>query len=228
MKALTRLFIIMALILVSVGPALAQAPAPGVWNTGFTVRNMSFSSSTSVYIEFFDSDGDVATDWYQEILNPKSSVFLYSGNISGLPAETSAKVFSHEPVAVVANLASAYPKTESAYVSMRESETSTELFAPGIYKGYFGNFSAIRVQNTGSSATCVRVLFIPQGSSSASAADYHTVEPGAGYTFVQADATYLTAPWIGSALIQSTSNMGTCTGGAVSYTHLTLPTSDLV
>lgn len=227
MKHKLAALITLILVLVAAVPASAQAPAPGVWNTGFTVRNMSFGASTSVYIEFFDSDGDVAADWYQATLGATSSVFLYSGNISGLPAETSAKVSSHEPVAVVANLASAHPKTESAYVSMRESETSTELFAPGVYKGYYGNSSAIRVQNAGSSTTCVRVRFYASGSSSVYAYDYHTVEPGAGYTFVQADASYLTTGWIGSARIDSVDEMGTCTDGEdgqalAAVTHITI------
>lgn len=222
MKILTRSIILVALALMLAIPVLAQAPAPGIWNTGFTVRNMSFWEGTPVYIEFYDSDGLVATTWEDE-LEHTSYVFLYSGNIDGLPEETSAAVFSDEPVAVVANLVSEFPdKTESAYVSMQYAETSAELFAPGIYKDYYGNSSAIRVMNVGDYTADVRVRFYAVGQSTPTCTVYRTLQAGAGYTFEQEDQLCLGSSFIGSAVIDNVPSGGEPDEPLAAITHITI------
>lgn len=208
MKTLIRLTIIVTLILTAlVGSALAQAPAPGVWHTGLTVRNMSFWNTTPVYIEFLDETGYLVGTWSMPgvgYLESASSIFIYAGSITGLPAETSATVYSDQNVAVAVNLASDYPdKTESAYMSMREAQASTELFAPGVYKNYYGNSSAIRVQNAGDAQTSVRVRYYRLGETSPTHTEYRTVPKGAGYTFLQEDLQVLGTSFIGSAVIDA-------------------------
>lgn len=214
LKTLTRSCILAALVLLLAIPVLAQAPAPGVWHTGFTVRNMSFYNSTEVAIGFYNAAGASVSSWDGE-LDPKSSLFLYSGDIDGLPPESTARVGSEEPVAVVANIASDYPdKTESAYVGMRDYvQTDTELFAPGVYKNYYGNSSAIRVMNVGYWTTCVRVRYYRLGESEPTYTEYRVVNPDAGYTFLQEDNPNLGTSFIGSAVIDSVDQMGTCTRG---------------
>jgi hypothetical protein len=196
-------------------PAGAVGPGPGVWHTGLALRNKSFHNSTQVSIEFYNPNGTLAVSWV-DFIQAKSSLFLYSGGIVGMPEEGTASVGSYEEVAVVANVVSDWPdKTESAYVGLEYAvETDTELFAPSILKNYYENSSSIRVMNLSNTwNTCVRVRYYRLGESEPLYTEYKTVTSNGGYTFIQEDEPNLGTTFIGTARIDSVDQMGTCTGG---------------
>jgi hypothetical protein len=188
--------------------ASAQAPGPGTWNVGFTMQNLSGSTAT-VHIDFIKDDGTAGGTWDGTIPG-NGSQFLYSGSLAGLATETAATISSDADLAVVANLASAGPKTEAAYSGVSDAQAATTLFAPGIYRNYYSNYSNIRVQNAGSSKTCVRVSFYPLGSTTPVDTDIFNLPVGAGHTFTQADNAALGVMFIGSAAIES---LGSGTAG---------------
>jgi hypothetical protein len=214
MRKVLPISLVTAIILIAVIPVHAQAPGPGTWNVGFTMQNLSSSEEANVHIDFTQADGSDGGSWDGTIA-ANGSQFLYSGNISGLAGETAATISSNVQLAVVANMASASPKTEAAYSGVDQTETATDLFAPGVYKNYYNNVSNIRVQNTGSSKTCVKITFYALGSTSAADTDFYDIPAGAGHTFTQEDNSALSDGFIGSATIES---LGAGTSGCGSDT----------
>jgi hypothetical protein len=202
MRKVLPISLVTAIILIAVIPVHAQAPGPGTWNVGFTMQNLSSSEEANVHIDFTQADGSDGGEWDGTIA-ANGSQFLYSGNISGLAGETAATISSNVQLAVVANMASASPKTEAAYSGVDQTEIATDLFAPGVYKNYYNNVSNIRVQNTGSSKTCVKITFYALGSTPAADTDFYDIPAGAGHTFTQEDNSALPNGFIGSATIES-------------------------
>lgn len=207
-RILATLVLVMVLMAVLTGASSAQAPGPGTWNVGFTMQNLSGSTAT-VHIDFIQNNGTPGGTWDGTIPG-NGSQFLYSGAMAGLAAETAATISSDYDLAVVANLASAGPKTEAAYSGVSDAQAASVLFAPGVYKNYYSNVSNIRVQNAGSSKTCVKISFFPLGSTTAIDTDFFDLPVGAGHTFTQEDNAALPASFIGSASIES---LGSGTAG---------------
>jgi len=208
-KVVLSISVVAAIVAIAVIPVQAQAPGPGTWNVGFTMQNLSDTEEATVHIDFTQADGSSGGTWDGSI-PAGGSQFLYSANITGLAGETAATISSNVPLAAVANMASAAPKTEAAYSGVDQTEVATTLFAPGVYKNYYNNVSNIRVQNAGSSKTCVQVTFYAIGATTATDVDVYDVPAGAGHTFTQADNAALPESFIGSATIES---VGTGTAG---------------
>jgi hypothetical protein len=202
MRKLLSISAVVAIIAIAVVPVYAQAPGPGTWNVGFTMQNLSSTEEATVHIDFVTGDGGDGGSWDGSIA-ANASQFLYSGNITGLAGETAATISSNVPLAAVANMASSSPKTEAAYSGVSQSEVADSLFAPGVYKNYYNNVSNVRVQNVGSSKTCVRVRYYPLGSTSAADTDLYDIAAGAGHTFDQGTNSALSDNFIGSATIES-------------------------
>ena len=211
-KVMFSLVVVVAIAVAAV-PVLAQAPGPGTWNVGFTMQNLSSSEAATVHIDFIQSDGTSGGTWDGSI-SADGSQFLYSGNLT-IESETAATISSNTELAVVANLASSAPKTEAAYSGIGADEVASQLSVPGVYKNYYFNTSNIRVQNAGSSSTCVRVTFYALGSTTAADTDFADIPSGAGHTFTQADNSALTDGFVGSAVIDS---LGSSTTGCGSGT----------
>lgn len=224
MRKVLPISVLTAIILIAVIPVHAQAPGPGTWNVGFTMQNLSSSEEANVHIDFTQGDGSDGGDWDGTIA-ANGSQFLYSGNISGLAGETAATISSNVQLAVVANMASSSPKTEAAYSGIDQTETAADLFAPGVYKNYYNNVSNIRVQNTGSSKTCVKITFYALGSTTAADTDVYDIPAGAGHTFTQGDNSALSNGFIGSATIES---VGSGTSGCGSDTVADQPLAAIV
>jgi len=100
-------------------------------------------------------------------------------------------------------MASSSPKSEAAYSGVSSTETADELFAPGIYKDYYGNTSNIRVQNAGDQSTHVTVSYYALGATTPTDTDEADLDPGAGVFFTQEDNADLPIGFIGSAVISS-------------------------
>jgi hypothetical protein len=189
-------------VVVSLGGSVIAQPGPGTWNTGFTIQNLSASTAT-VHVDFYDGTGVDSGDLDFSIPG-NGSVFTYSGNIAGLgDGEYAATVASSQEVAVVVNLASSSPKSEAAYSGVSSAEAAPTLFAPGVYKNYYGNTSNIRVQNAGDQVTHVTVSYYAKGATTPTDTDEADLEPGAGVFFTQEDNASLPNGFIGSAVIAS-------------------------
>lgn len=202
MRKLLVISAMVTIIAMAIVPVYAQAPGPGTWNVGFTMQNLSSTEEATVHIDFVTGDGGDGGSWDGSIA-ADGSQFLYSANISGLADETAATISSNVELAVVANMASASPKTEAAYSGVSQSEAASTLFVPGAYKNYYNNVSSIRVQNVGSSKTCVQVKYYALGSTVATDTDLYDVPAGAGYSFDQSTNGALPEGFIGSATIES-------------------------
>jgi hypothetical protein len=212
-KLPATLLLVLVLMVALTMTSSAQAPGPGQWNVGFTMQNLSGSTAT-VHIDFIQDDGSAGGTWDGTIAG-NGSQFLYSGALAGLANETAATISSDMDLAVVANLASSGPKTEAAYSGVSDAQTAATLFAPGVYKNYYNNYSSIRVQNAGTSKTCVRVSYYALGNTTPIDTDVADVAVGAGHTFSQDNNAALGASFIGSAAIES---MGTGITGCGSDT----------
>lgn len=205
--------------------AQAQAPAPGVWNVGFTMQNLSTTTVATVNISFVKPDGTSGGQWNGTIA-ANGSQFLYTGSMTEITTgEYAATISSNTPIVAVANMASSSPKTEAAYSGVSQTGVAPTLSVPGVYKNYYNNVSSVSVQNTGSSKTCVRVSFYGLGSTTVADTDIYNVPAGATHTFLQETNTALPASWIGSARIES---LGSGTSGCGGDTTAGQPLAAIV
>jgi hypothetical protein len=205
--------------------AQAQAPAPGVWNVGFTMQNLSTTTVAEVIISFVKPDGTSGGQWTGTIA-ANGSKFLYTGAMTEITTgEYAATISSTTPLVAVANMASSDPKTEAAYSGVSQTGVAPQLFVPGVYKNYYNNVSSVSVQNTGASKTCVRVSFSALGSTAVADTDIYNVPAGATHTFLQASNTALPNNFIGSARVES---LGSGTAGCGADTTAGQPLAAIV
>jgi hypothetical protein len=196
-------FVVIVLAAFAVMTVSAQAPGPGTWNVGFTMQNSNPVTAT-VQINFQQADGTSAGTWSGQI-GPYKSQFLYSGSISTLNpnTESAATISSDQPLTVIANLGSTSPSTQAAYSGITDSEAAAVLYAPGVYKNYYYNTSNIRVQNVGSSKTCVKVSYTANGATTPTTTEVYNVLAGSARTFLQGTNASLPNNFIGNAKIES-------------------------
>ncbi|MDQ4078162.1 MAG: hypothetical protein M3220_18185 [Chloroflexota bacterium] len=161
----TTIALVLSLLVVMVlaGSALAQGStqtrAPGTWASAINLQNME-NSSNAVQIIFYDANGsEVFT--HSDTLGPEEGKSYYLPALSGLASgQYSAVVQSEGELRAVVNSESASPNTGYAYNGMGTGEVANRITFPGLYKNYYGFWSEVVLQNTGTGTANVTLNFV--------------------------------------------------------------------
>ena len=145
-KFFVVLVVVIAMVLTAF-PAFAQVPTPnGPFTSGFTIQNLTSTAANCVF-SFYNSAGTSVYTSSNIAVSANGSFFVYVGNISGLSSGAYSGVIScDQQVAAVTNTTG--PISASAYLGLNTSSINQTLYAPGIYKNYFGYYTNVVVQNT--------------------------------------------------------------------------------
>jgi hypothetical protein len=100
---------------------------------------------------------------------------------------------------------------------------SATVYAPGLYKGYHGFFSALTIQNVDTVATTVTATYSGQGISGV--AQQCALSPGQSCLLFTPNVPGLPSSWIGSAAVTSTGQKIVATVNISSYSGPSYPTS---
>jgi len=167
-----------------VGAARAQTnttAAPGTWASSINIQNTGAGAAT-VTLTFNDSAGTATVTFNATPTIPVggSRSYYVPGEIPGLASgQYSVVVSSDQPLEVVANATSSGPLTSGAYQGVQSDEIATTLYFPGLYKGYFGFFSELVLQNAESTAaTNVDITFYNQNTGLVVATVLNATIPG--------------------------------------------------
>ena len=163
MRRITVGLVALALLMALAIPAAAQVPGPGgPYNSAFTVQNLGSTDANCTFSLY----GTSATPAYTSsafVVSGDGSYFVYVGNLSVGDGQYSAVVSCDQDVAAVANMTD--DVRAASYSGFRAAETGTTLYAPGIYKSYYGFTTNVVVQNTTSGAIDIDLEVYAAGSS---------------------------------------------------------------
>lgn len=163
MRKLLVLSIVVLALVVSTGAISAQVPGPGgPYNSGFTIQNLETAAASCVF-SLYNSSGVVAYSSSAISVPASGSYFVYVGNLSAASGQYSAVISCDRQVTAIANTTSA--SNAASYSGVGESEVATTVYAPGLYKNYFGYNSNLVAQNTTSSSINVTLQVFAPGSS---------------------------------------------------------------
>jgi hypothetical protein len=141
----------------------AQVPGPGGgYNSGFTIQNLSASTASCVF-QIYDQSGTSVYSSSSISINPNGSYFVYVGNLSIPNGLYSAVVSCDQPVRSVVNMSTSNGYAAS-YEAAASSDISSILYAPGLYKNYYGYNSSLVVQNASNSLITITLNIYPLGS----------------------------------------------------------------
>lgn len=202
-RILAIALVLAALPVVIAGAQGPNEPGPGTWNSAFTIQNLG-SVQANVVADIYDEAGNVVYTKNMTI-PPGQGDFTYVGNLNIPEGRYSVVISSDQPVVAVTNLSSENPVTAGAYGGFTGDQVATTLYAPGVYKEYYGFGSNIVVQNAGTADANVQIQYL-DASGSVVDTESGTIKPGASKTFNQAANANLPSGFIGSAVISSTND----------------------
>lgn len=184
-KVTVSLVMIAALMAVAI-PAAAQIPGPGgPYNSAFTVQNLGTEAATCVFSLYGTSDTTAHTS-DSFAVPAEGSYFVYVGNLAVSDGQYSVVISCDREVAAVANMTD--PSRAASYSGFGTEEIGSTLYAPGVYKSYYGFTSNVVVQNTTSSPIDIDLEIYQPGSSSPVSTFSETDVPGnTSVNFEQAD-----------------------------------------
>lgn len=203
MRRIVALSVLLLVLVAVVAPVAAQVPGPGgPYNSAFTIQNLEGSTATCTF-SLYNSSGAESFASSSFTIGGSNSYFVYVGNLSVSPGQYSAVISCDREVAAVANMTD--PSRAASYSGVRSSEVDTLLYAPGVYRGYYGYTSNIVVQNTTGASVNVTVRFYTAGSSTPVATQGPRSVPA--YAATSFDQGTLPSTGIYSAQIEATGNV---------------------
>lgn len=200
MRKVTVGLVVLAALVAMAIPVAAQVPGPGgPYNSAFTVQNLEAQDATCVF-SLYDSSGTAAYDSSEFTVPGEGSYFVYVGNLTVSDGQYSAVISCDREVAAVANMTD--PSRAASYSGFRTEETGDTLYAPGVYKNYYGFTSNVVVQNATSDPIDVDLEIYQPGSSTPVETFSETSVPG--NTSVSFDQGDLASDGLYSAKIVAT------------------------
>ena len=181
------------LLLVLMVPLTASAQGPSTYWSGIQIQNQS-NQSASIVVTYYNQDGSVATTHSDTIAADDSVTYGTVHPADGFNG--SVVISSDQPVVAISNLMGDGLDFGSSYGGFSAGATSVNL--PLIMRDNYGYSTWFNVQNTGSNAATVNISY-----SNGATEGPVTVQPGAAYTFNQADNTDLPSGFSGSASVSS-------------------------
>lgn len=186
MRKVTISIAVLTVLLALTIPAAAQVPGPGgPYNSAFTAQNLGTEDATCVFSLYGSSDTPAYTS-DSFVVPGEGSYFVYVGNLAVNDGQYSVVISCDKEVAAVANMTD--PSRAASYSGFGADEVGSTLFAPGVYKNYYGFTSNVVVQNTTSSPIDIDLEIYEAGSSSPVETFSETSVPGnTSVSFEQAD-----------------------------------------
>jgi hypothetical protein len=190
--------VMLGALLLPLGMASAQL---GAYGSSFQVQNLSDQMAT-ITITFYDQTGaDVAM--VPDTIDPNGSNTYFAVTTPGLPDtfNGSAVIASDQEIRAIHNLDASnftYGASSSGYTA-----GELELSLPLIMRNNSGYTTWFNVQNAGDATATVSVSFAAGLAGNDWDHPDVTIEPGAAYTFDQADMADLGDVFVGSASVSS-------------------------
>lgn len=181
-------------------PAAAQVPGPGgPYNSAFTIQNLEATAASCVF-SLYDSAGNADYTSAAVTVPASGSYFVYVGGLSIASDRYSAVISCDRQVAAVSNFTDA--TSAASFSGVSSTETATTLYAPGVYKNYYGYMSNVVVQNTTASPINITLEIYLPGSSTPLTSSTATNVPA--YASTVFDQSALTTNGIFSAKVTAT------------------------
>lgn len=188
MKKVSLLLVVVVLAVFAI-PASAEVPGPGgPFNSAFTIQNLDASNAASCVVELYDASGVATGGTLSGISIPAGgSYFVYVPGAFGSLANGrySAVIECDTMIAAVSNFSDA--DSGASFSGISADDVSDTVFAPGLYKDYYGYNSNVVVQNAGSSPADITFTAYSQGNSTpVLTVTENGVAPGTAVSFDQA------------------------------------------
>lgn len=219
-RQLTALTVIMAILVVGVGIAVAQGPS-GTYASGIACTNLSTTEAATILIQFIDADSaNVALTYVDPIPVPIGGSRNYFTPVTppGLAEGFvgSAVVSSNVPLACNVNTqvvsggvgSAANPARVGTSAGVDGASTNNRLFAPQVLKSFFGYNSYIAVQNAESNKSInVTVDYTDRfGVAYGAASETVAIPALSTHIFYQASNADLPTGFLGGATIDAGSD----------------------
>lgn len=205
-RVLAALIIVSALLAAQViASPYSRTYAQGfgvVWDSSIQVLNLSDTEAAQINIDYYNQDGSIATSVSDTVQPGQSNTYFPihpSENFNG-----SVVISSDKEVVVVSNLVvNTTQKGLGSYVGFRQGAPT--IYFPLVMKGNAYNTTTFNVQNTGSTAADITIVFTPEaGSSYPSVGNVSdTIQPGAAKTYDLSTMSQFSSigKWVGSATV---------------------------
>jgi len=205
MKRTTSSMVVLGLLaMLAIPLGIVSAAGPSTYGSSFQLQNLDENETANITLEFYNTDGSVATT-VTDTISAKGSNTYFAVLVEGLPDpfSGSAVVSSDKELRAIHNLYGddfAFGGAASAgYTS-----GSAEISLPLIMRNNSGYTTWFSVQNAGSVASTTVVTFTAGSSGNDYTPTEVSIPPGASYRFDQADMSDLGEKFVGSAKIVST------------------------
>lgn len=201
MSKAVRILIGLSILIALLIPLSTASAQLGAYGSSFQVQNLE-GSQASIVIEFIDKDGNTAAT-VPDTISANGSKTYFAVTTPGLPTtfDGSAVISSDKKIRAIHNLDAGgfvYGASSSGYTA-----GSSPLSLPLIMRNNSGFNTWFNVQNAGAGPATVSVSFKAGLSGSDWTHANVSIEPGAAYTFDQADMTNLGNVFVGSATVTS-------------------------
>lgn len=179
----TLLAILLVLLLVMPGAALADAPAPnGPYQTSIRIRNTDVYEATCE-VRLYSAGGSLIHTTQEYIIEPGEGVLVDAVDLYGIDDGIySAVVYCDRDVATMVHTMN----DESGAAHIGTKTPATNLYAPAVYDNYYAFYTTIVVQNATSSAQNVTVYYFAPGNSVAVDWETKSIPANASVTYYQA------------------------------------------
>lgn len=218
-KSLFILILVVALMLTATAVS-AQVPGPGgPYNTGFTIQNLE-TQSTNCTFNLYNGAGVSQYQSSAISVAASGSYFVYVGNLPISSGQYSAVIACDRQVAAVANTTGV--SSAASYSGIDAADVATVLYAPGVYKGYYGFTSNVVVQNTSAAPINITLeIFAPGNSTPIATYTENNVPVNASVNFDQAAEPFTgglySARITGTGAIAAAVNIWNAAGQLYSY-----------
>ncbi|NCC31400.1 MAG: hypothetical protein EOM24_05155 [Chloroflexia bacterium] len=203
MALVTGLIMALALVLAPVRSVSAQQGIQ--WSTGFQVQNLGTAQAT-VDIRLINPDGSSAANILGESIAAGASKTYFPIPSVQTGFSGSAVIEADQPVAAILNIlgnngVAGQPFYSEAATGLTQGSTTVNL--PLIQRGNAGFDTWFAVQNAGTAAAPVQVVFTPGDAGTAHTVNSAAIAPGASLVFDQSTLSELGDRFVGSAQITS-------------------------
>lgn len=197
--------LMMALTLV-LAPVRSVSAQQGItWSTGFQVQNLGTAQAT-VDIRLINPDGSSAANILGELIPAGASKTYFPIPSVNAGFSGSAVIEADQPVAAILNIlgnngVAGEPFYSEAATGLTQGSTTVNL--PLIMRNNAGFATWFAVQNAGTAAAPVQVVFTPGSSGTPHTVNSAAIAPGASLVFDQSTLTEIGDTFVGSAQITS-------------------------
>lgn len=164
MKKLLIALMIVAILLPATSVHAASATgAPGTWVSSINIQNPN-ATAANVTLVFYDAAGTAVKTFAVPTIaaNGSTSIYVPTGIVDLTTGQYSVVATSNVDVNIVVNSSSTAPSTAGAYSGIKGGDLGVSLFFPGLYKNYYGFYSELVLQNTGTTSASISIQFYNQ------------------------------------------------------------------